>query len=431
MLAGISSGATWATSWVPSASVADDKVHGYSDPGGQRRFRDTSPGGYGSNPGFSTPASSVDPRLARGTPFQIAGRVENRLGRVSRFRWGPREIDLDLLFHVDGLTMNEKDLVLPHPEMHNRFIRPGAHLNQVAPGWVHRSCTVVSAKWPSRSRVKTCSGSQPFGARDFQRVMLLSFKPGGLSPSCQAGGGLLMTTCLLFSSPAAARHQKYSPSQGHPPELGPGDQRRRDLLGTLRSPPGYRRSSPRFSSTPGRPSPSPTPTAISRGRTSSGLSLLQRGPATARGRCCLWIGTHHSVPGLQIPPISPLGQTYWDTIPMKVLRPQSAAFSSSSSAQPTRPTATLPRIQRQQDPYLRVHHRPYPRGPGFPSRARVSLACSPMKEPSGTLNRFPNAGKPTPGFSGITRPLAPREESRSTEAIQNFTWKRILCLDWR
>ena len=61
--------------------------------------------------------------------------VENRLGRVSRFRWGPREIDLDLLF-MDGLTVDEKDLVLPHPEMHNRsFVL--VPLNQVAPGWVH------------------------------------------------------------------------------------------------------------------------------------------------------------------------------------------------------------------------------------------------------------------------------------------------------
>lgn len=65
--------------------------------------------------------------------------IENRLGRVSRFRWGPREIDLDLLF-MDGLAVDEEDLVLPHPEMHNRsFVL--VPLNQVAPDWVHPFCT--------------------------------------------------------------------------------------------------------------------------------------------------------------------------------------------------------------------------------------------------------------------------------------------------
>jgi 2-amino-4-hydroxy-6-hydroxymethyldihydropteridine diphosphokinase len=61
--------------------------------------------------------------------------IEDRLGRVSRFRWGPREIDLDLLF-LDEFTVNEPDLVLPHPEMHKRpFVL--VPLNQVAPDWVH------------------------------------------------------------------------------------------------------------------------------------------------------------------------------------------------------------------------------------------------------------------------------------------------------
>jgi len=61
--------------------------------------------------------------------------IEDRLGRVSRFRWGPREIDLDLLF-LNEFTVNEPDLVLPHPEMHKRpFVL--VPLNQVAPDWVH------------------------------------------------------------------------------------------------------------------------------------------------------------------------------------------------------------------------------------------------------------------------------------------------------
>ncbi len=61
--------------------------------------------------------------------------IESELGRVSRFRWGPREIDIDIIF-MDGLAMNEDDLVIPHPEMHKRaFVL--VPLNQVAPEWIH------------------------------------------------------------------------------------------------------------------------------------------------------------------------------------------------------------------------------------------------------------------------------------------------------
>lgn len=82
--------------------------------------------------------------------------VEKKLGRVSRYRWGPREIDLDLLF-MDGLTVDEKDLVLPHPEMHNRsFVL--VPLNQVAPGWVHpllhRSISEMVRQFPDEGLLR-------------------------------------------------------------------------------------------------------------------------------------------------------------------------------------------------------------------------------------------------------------------------------------
>lgn len=61
--------------------------------------------------------------------------IESELGRISRFHWGPREIDIDIIF-MDGLTMNEDDLIIPHPEMHKRaFVL--VPLNQVAPEWIH------------------------------------------------------------------------------------------------------------------------------------------------------------------------------------------------------------------------------------------------------------------------------------------------------
>lgn len=46
-------------------------------------------------------------------------RIEDRLGRVRRNRWGPREIDLDLLLYND-LEWHSPTLTLPHPRIQDR-----------------------------------------------------------------------------------------------------------------------------------------------------------------------------------------------------------------------------------------------------------------------------------------------------------------------
>jgi len=45
--------------------------------------------------------------------------IEKRMGRVRSQRWGPRPIDLDLLFYDDD-RIDEPDLQVPHPEAHRR-----------------------------------------------------------------------------------------------------------------------------------------------------------------------------------------------------------------------------------------------------------------------------------------------------------------------
>jgi 2-amino-4-hydroxy-6-hydroxymethyldihydropteridine diphosphokinase len=45
--------------------------------------------------------------------------VERDLGRVRSERWGPRTIDIDVLT-FDRLTVDEPDLTVPHPRMHER-----------------------------------------------------------------------------------------------------------------------------------------------------------------------------------------------------------------------------------------------------------------------------------------------------------------------
>jgi len=58
--------------------------------------------------------------------------IENQLGRVRTRRWGPRNIDLDLLLY-GSTTMDTAELTLPHPRMTERaFVMvPLADLNPV------------------------------------------------------------------------------------------------------------------------------------------------------------------------------------------------------------------------------------------------------------------------------------------------------------
>jgi 2-amino-4-hydroxy-6-hydroxymethyldihydropteridine diphosphokinase len=69
--------------------------------------------------------------------------IESRLGRVRTERWGPRTIDLDILFY-GNLVLDEPDLTLPHPEIANRaFVL--IPLNELDPFLPHpRTGRVVS-----------------------------------------------------------------------------------------------------------------------------------------------------------------------------------------------------------------------------------------------------------------------------------------------
>jgi 2-amino-4-hydroxy-6-hydroxymethyldihydropteridine diphosphokinase len=73
--------------------------------------------------------------------LDLAHQVEAVAGRERKERWGPRTLDVDVLL-VDDLTVDEPDLVVPHPRMfERRFVL--APLADVAPevlpeGWEAR-----------------------------------------------------------------------------------------------------------------------------------------------------------------------------------------------------------------------------------------------------------------------------------------------------
>jgi len=78
------------------------------------------------------------------TPRELLGlarRLEAAAGRVRAERWGPRTLDVDVLL-VGDMKVDEPDLVVPHPRMHERrfVMAPLADLapELVPPDWEDR-----------------------------------------------------------------------------------------------------------------------------------------------------------------------------------------------------------------------------------------------------------------------------------------------------
>ena len=67
--------------------------------------------------------------------LQILQQIEQHAGRKREVHWGPRTLDLDILFYDDEIIATD-NLVVPHPDMKNRefVLKP---LMQIAPYKVH------------------------------------------------------------------------------------------------------------------------------------------------------------------------------------------------------------------------------------------------------------------------------------------------------
>lgn len=81
------------------------------------------------------------------SPWELLARLreeEELAERKREIRWGPRTLDLDILFY-DDLVLAEKELTIPHPDMKNRrfVLEPLAVL---APAFVHPVCRKTVAE---------------------------------------------------------------------------------------------------------------------------------------------------------------------------------------------------------------------------------------------------------------------------------------------
>ncbi|WP_457642840.1 2-amino-4-hydroxy-6-hydroxymethyldihydropteridine diphosphokinase [Persephonella sp.] len=91
--------------------------------------------GFEDQPDFLNTVISGYTHLSPEELFRFIKKVEKQVGRVERFRWGPREIDIDILFYGNRVITTEY-LVVPHPRLHERdfVLKP---LTDIEPEFVH------------------------------------------------------------------------------------------------------------------------------------------------------------------------------------------------------------------------------------------------------------------------------------------------------
>lgn len=95
----------------------------------------TDPVGYETQAQFLNGVAAIQTALPPLPLLHTLKDIEILVGRQHRVRWGPREIDLDILIYGDLCVETEK-LVIPHPEMYRRrFVL--APLAEIAPDVVH------------------------------------------------------------------------------------------------------------------------------------------------------------------------------------------------------------------------------------------------------------------------------------------------------
>ncbi len=101
----------------------------------QSAVYETPPWGFTDQPAFLNQVTEAETTLSPHALLRYLKNLEKELGRVKNFRYGPRLIDLDILFY-DNLILDDERLKIPHPRLHERaFVL--VPLAEIAPNFKH------------------------------------------------------------------------------------------------------------------------------------------------------------------------------------------------------------------------------------------------------------------------------------------------------
>lgn len=96
---------------------------------------ETKPWGIMEQPAFINMAIKLETSLEPLALLKELKKIEHIVGREKTFRWGPRVIDLDILFY-DDLIIRTSELVIPHLDVPVRLfvLKP---MVEIAPDLIH------------------------------------------------------------------------------------------------------------------------------------------------------------------------------------------------------------------------------------------------------------------------------------------------------
>jgi len=96
---------------------------------------ETEPVGYKEQGWFLNSVVKAKTELSPVRLWKRLEKIERSMGRKREIKWGPRIIDLDILFYGNRI-LNGKELKIPHSELHKRrFVL--VPLEEIAPKLVH------------------------------------------------------------------------------------------------------------------------------------------------------------------------------------------------------------------------------------------------------------------------------------------------------
>ena len=95
----------------------------------------TPPWGFTNQPSFLNQVVEAETKLEPEALLEKLKRIEKALGRADNFRYGPRCIDLDILFYGNDIY-HSKTLTIPHAMIAERaFVL--VPMNELAPEFIH------------------------------------------------------------------------------------------------------------------------------------------------------------------------------------------------------------------------------------------------------------------------------------------------------
>ena len=96
---------------------------------------ETAPYGNMDQADFLNQVIFIETELSAKDLFAVCQKVENISGRVRTKKWGPRTLDIDILFYEDQI-IDTKELKIPHADIHNREFALRLML-ELAPEFMH------------------------------------------------------------------------------------------------------------------------------------------------------------------------------------------------------------------------------------------------------------------------------------------------------